>query len=156
MELADNDEDEAEALKRLEDDDQRKEDIKRIRIKALMRRARARSEQGGWGDLQGALEGKMSIVHDYSFLSFLLPWNQPPTNPLFSFPNRLPTPLLPLLLLFPPPAFRHPHHQHRSPHPPTAHRNRQEQRNGRDDGQTQGSWQRHPQTLWLVDGQFQV
>jgi len=33
----------------------RKEDIQRIRAKALMRRARARSELGGWSVLEGAL-----------------------------------------------------------------------------------------------------
>jgi tetratricopeptide (TPR) repeat protein len=33
----------------------REEDIARIRAKALMRRARARSELGGWTDLEGAL-----------------------------------------------------------------------------------------------------
>ena len=33
-------------------------DIERIRAKALMRRAKARSEQGGWASLQGAEEGK--------------------------------------------------------------------------------------------------
>jgi hypothetical protein len=32
-------------------------DIERIRCKALMRRARARSEQGGWSNLQSAEEG---------------------------------------------------------------------------------------------------
>ncbi|GAB1318633.1 Tetratricopeptide repeat protein 1 [Madurella fahalii] len=34
----------------------RQEDIARIRSKALMRRARARSEQGGWSNLEGAIE----------------------------------------------------------------------------------------------------
>ncbi|KAK7957857.1 hypothetical protein PG988_012705 [Apiospora saccharicola] len=34
----------------------RKEDIARIRAKALMRRARARSEKGGWANLSGAEE----------------------------------------------------------------------------------------------------
>lgn len=60
IELADEDKDEAAALKKIQDNDKRKEDIKRIRAKALMRRARARSEQGGWGNLQGALEGIIS------------------------------------------------------------------------------------------------
>jgi hypothetical protein len=32
-------------------------DIERIKAKALMRRAKARSEQGGWSVLQGAEEG---------------------------------------------------------------------------------------------------
>ena len=36
---------------------QREADVERIRAKALMRRARARSEQGGWATLQGAEEG---------------------------------------------------------------------------------------------------
>ncbi|RDW80534.1 hypothetical protein BP5796_05232 [Coleophoma crateriformis] len=35
---------------------QREKDIERIRAKALMRRARARSEQGGWASLSGAEE----------------------------------------------------------------------------------------------------
>lgn len=39
------------------DKDKREGDIERIRAKALMRRARARSEQGGWSSLQGAEEG---------------------------------------------------------------------------------------------------
>lgn len=36
---------------------QREADVERIRAKALMRRARARSEQSGWATLQGAEEG---------------------------------------------------------------------------------------------------
>jgi tetratricopeptide (TPR) repeat protein len=36
----------------------READIERIRAKALMRRARARSEIGGWSTLQGAEDGK--------------------------------------------------------------------------------------------------
>lgn len=38
----------------------RKADIERIRGKALMRRARARSAQGGWAVLQGAEEGNLN------------------------------------------------------------------------------------------------
>ena len=45
-----------EELKKLEMSDQRRDDILRIRAKALMRRAKAKSEQGGWGNLQGAEE----------------------------------------------------------------------------------------------------
>ena len=44
-------------LAKLETSDQRREDIRRIRAKALMRRARAKGEEGGWGNLQGAEEG---------------------------------------------------------------------------------------------------
>ncbi|EEP79758.1 predicted protein [Uncinocarpus reesii 1704] len=47
-------EDEAEQLRRLNENDTRKEDVKRIRAKALMRRARAKMELGGWANLQGA------------------------------------------------------------------------------------------------------
>ncbi|KAL8830448.1 MAG: hypothetical protein Q9170_005731 [Blastenia crenularia] len=61
VELADDEEDEAEAIERIKKNDQRKEDVKRIRSKALMRRARGRSEQGGWGNLQGALEDYQSL-----------------------------------------------------------------------------------------------
>lgn len=49
-----------EELAKLEVSDQRREDIKRIRAKALMRRAKAKSEDGGWGNLQGAEEGLSS------------------------------------------------------------------------------------------------
>ena len=45
-----------EELKKLEMSDQRRDDVLRIRSKALMRRAKAKSEQGGWGNLQGAEE----------------------------------------------------------------------------------------------------
>ena len=44
-------------LAKLQISDQRREDIRRIRAKALMRRARAKGEEGGWGNLQGAEEG---------------------------------------------------------------------------------------------------
>lgn len=49
---------EEEELDRVRRDDRRKEDVRRIRAKTLMRRARARSELGGWGNLQGAEEGE--------------------------------------------------------------------------------------------------
>ncbi|GES66801.1 tetratricopeptide repeat protein 1 [Aspergillus terreus] len=47
---------EQEELTRLKREDERKADILRIRAKALMRRARAKSLLGGWGNLQGAEE----------------------------------------------------------------------------------------------------
>jgi hypothetical protein len=40
----------------------READIERIRGKALMRRARARSEMGGWAALAGAEEGRLDLV----------------------------------------------------------------------------------------------
>ena len=49
-------------LKKLALSDQRNTDIARIHSKALMRRAKAKLESGGWGNLQGAEE-------DYKILS---------------------------------------------------------------------------------------
>lgn len=40
----------------------RREDIKRIRYKALIRRARARSEAGGWSNLSGAEEDYKTLA----------------------------------------------------------------------------------------------
>lgn len=66
--------DEAEKeLENLKISDERKTDIQRIRAKALMRRAKARSEQGGWSNLQGAEEGEglailtsnMTLAHGF-------------------------------------------------------------------------------------------
>ncbi|KAL8985323.1 MAG: hypothetical protein Q9177_004463, partial [Variospora cf. flavescens] len=70
IELAEDEEDEGQALEKIARDDRRKDDIRRIRAKALMRRARARSEQGGWANLQGALEDYQSLS---SLPSSLLP-----------------------------------------------------------------------------------
>ncbi|EAW06755.1 putative tetratricopeptide repeat protein 1 (TTC1) [Aspergillus clavatus NRRL 1] len=47
---------EEEELKRLQRMDEQRNDVMRIRAKALMRRARAKSQLGGWGNLQGAEE----------------------------------------------------------------------------------------------------
>lgn len=44
------------------DKGKREADIERIRAKALMRRARARSEIGGWSTLQGAEDGKFIFL----------------------------------------------------------------------------------------------
>ncbi|KNG84947.1 tetratricopeptide repeat protein 1 (TTC1) [Aspergillus nomiae NRRL 13137] len=52
----DDEEAEQEELKRLQKVDDRKNDVMRIRAKALMRRARAKSQLSGWGNLQGAEE----------------------------------------------------------------------------------------------------
>ncbi|TAQ83910.1 hypothetical protein B7494_g7767 [Chlorociboria aeruginascens] len=48
---------------------ERERDIERIRTKALMRRARARSELGGWASLQGAEEVRVNWLEDYKTLS---------------------------------------------------------------------------------------
>lgn len=62
VEISGDGEDAEVELKQLEISDQRRNDIQRIRSKALMRRAKAKYELGGWGNLQGAEE-------DYKALS---------------------------------------------------------------------------------------
>lgn len=56
VEIPDDAEDEQAELNRLRESDERKRNVLRIRAKALMRRARAKTELGGWGNLQGAEE----------------------------------------------------------------------------------------------------
>ncbi|KAL9613901.1 MAG: hypothetical protein Q9167_001579 [Letrouitia subvulpina] len=48
--------DDFEELEKLKMSDQRRDDARRIKAKALMRRAKGRTEQGGWANLQGAEE----------------------------------------------------------------------------------------------------
>ncbi|KLJ09120.1 hypothetical protein EMPG_15459 [Blastomyces silverae] len=65
VELLDDDGDEESEetqLKKLQEEDRRKEDIQRIRAKALMRRARAKMELGGWANLQGAEEDYKALL----------------------------------------------------------------------------------------------
>lgn len=45
----------------------RETDIERIRVKALLRRARARSELGGWSSLAGAEEGMLLSIPLHCF-----------------------------------------------------------------------------------------
>lgn len=57
IEIAGDDEEaEQEELKRIKKNDERRNNVARIRAKALMRRAKAKSQQGGWANLQGADE----------------------------------------------------------------------------------------------------
>lgn len=53
---------EKEELERLRNIDEQKRNIERIRAKALTRRAKARSQQGGWANLQGAEEDYKTLV----------------------------------------------------------------------------------------------
>lgn len=63
VELSGDDDDSEQAeLHRLQKIDERKRDILRIRAKALMRRARAKMELGGWGNLQGAEEDYRTLA----------------------------------------------------------------------------------------------
>lgn len=56
VEITGDDDEAEEELKRLQKQDEKKRDVLRIRAKALMRRARAKMQLGGWGNLQGAEE----------------------------------------------------------------------------------------------------
>jgi tetratricopeptide (TPR) repeat protein len=72
VELAEGeDEDDAAALEKLALSDARKADISRIRAKALMRRARARSSLAGWADLAGAEEDYTLLASDPRLSSIL-------------------------------------------------------------------------------------
>ena len=67
--------DDASAEKQLRDlqmSDLRREDVRRIRVKALMRRAKGRAEQGGWGNLAAAEEGIYILPYPYLSI-YLLP-----------------------------------------------------------------------------------
>jgi tetratricopeptide (TPR) repeat protein len=73
------DDDTAEKIEALEKSGRTRDDVQKIRVKAFLRRAKARSETGGWAALQGAYEGKIIFVTscwnsylmciDYTFLS---------------------------------------------------------------------------------------
>jgi len=58
----DNEEAEKEELDRLRKIDEQKRDVARIRGKALMRRAKARSQQSNWANLQGAEEDYKTLA----------------------------------------------------------------------------------------------
>ncbi|KAL5340278.1 hypothetical protein BJX70DRAFT_361965 [Aspergillus crustosus] len=53
---------EQEQLQRIKESDDMKRDVLRIRAKALMRRARAKTELSGWGNLQGAEEDYKTLA----------------------------------------------------------------------------------------------
>ncbi|KAI5239308.1 putative tetratricopeptide repeat protein 1 [Aureobasidium subglaciale] len=71
------DDETAEKIEALEKSGRTRDDVQKIRVKAFLRRAKARSETGGWAALQGAYEGKnfvncydTHLTHaDYMFLS---------------------------------------------------------------------------------------
>lgn len=48
-------------LKRLRDQDEQRTNVMRIRAKSLMRRAKAKSQMGGWASLQGAAEDYQAL-----------------------------------------------------------------------------------------------
>lgn len=56
------DDDTAEKIEALEKSGRTRDDVQKIRVKAFLRRAKARSETGGWAALQGAYEGKNVFV----------------------------------------------------------------------------------------------
>lgn len=63
VELQDHEkDDEEEQLKKLVENDAKREDVMRIRAKALMRRGRGKMELGGWANLQGADEDYKELL----------------------------------------------------------------------------------------------
>ncbi|KAI4763524.1 putative tetratricopeptide repeat protein 1 [Aureobasidium sp. EXF-3400] len=73
------DDETAEKIEALEKSGRTRDDVQKIRVKAFLRRAKARSETGGWAALQGAYEGKNGFMTscgnlnltcaDYTFLA---------------------------------------------------------------------------------------
>ncbi|CAG7922313.1 unnamed protein product [Penicillium olsonii] len=63
VEISGDDEDaELEELQRLKEQDELRNKVLRLRAKILMRRAKAKSQIGGWGNLQGAAEDYQALV----------------------------------------------------------------------------------------------
>ncbi|MCJ1433356.1 hypothetical protein MMC27_002716 [Xylographa pallens] len=63
VEIEGDGEDAVRELAELKLSDERKVDLKRIRAKALMRRAKGKMEQDGWGNLAGAEEGENECLY---------------------------------------------------------------------------------------------
>ena len=62
VELSGDDEEaELKELQRLQEQDEQRGKVMRLRAKVLMRRAKAKTEIGGWGSLQGAAEDYQAI-----------------------------------------------------------------------------------------------
>ncbi|CAD0088826.1 unnamed protein product [Aureobasidium vineae] len=59
------DDETAEKIEALEKSGRTRDDVQKIRVKAFLRRAKARSETGGWAALQGAYEGENVYVISY-------------------------------------------------------------------------------------------
>lgn len=57
----DNAEAEEKEVKRLKEQDEQRTNVMRIRAKSLMRRAKAKSQMGGWANLQGAAEDYQAL-----------------------------------------------------------------------------------------------
>ncbi|KAJ9243326.1 hypothetical protein DTO169E5_2908 [Paecilomyces variotii] len=62
VELSGEDDEAQKQLETLKRNDEQKENVRRIRAKALMRRARARTELDGWANLQGAEEDYKELI----------------------------------------------------------------------------------------------
>ncbi|KAJ5097946.1 hypothetical protein N7532_004947 [Penicillium argentinense] len=60
--LGEDEEAEERQLKQLKAQDEQRTNVNRIRIKALMRRAKAKSQLGGWANLQGASEDYQALA----------------------------------------------------------------------------------------------
>jgi tetratricopeptide (TPR) repeat protein len=116
------------------------DDVRKLRIKALLRRAKARTELGTWSHLQGAQEGSYSRAHCPQHL-----------QPTYTPPLRLPSPCSH--------AKSHPHRPKNrtdsSPHPPTEAGGSQAEGNGGYDGQVKTVGQWDVETVRAEYGQLQ-
>ncbi len=57
------DHDTAEKIEALNRSGRSRNDVQKIRVKVLLRRAKARTELGGWAELQGADEGNFLTIY---------------------------------------------------------------------------------------------
>ncbi|PQE03698.1 tetratricopeptide repeat 1 protein [Rutstroemia sp. NJR-2017a BBW] len=103
----------------------READIERIRAKALMRRARARSEQDGWASLQGAEEGIISLSPIHATPNHPSRKLTPPPKPRLQAPLQHDQPL----------NQRSPTRKNTTTAPSRQDQSRTGTRNGRDDGE---------------------
>ena len=76
VEIEGDGEDAVRELAELKLSDARKVDIKRIRAKALMRRAKGKMEQDGWGNLAGAEEGENESLYWKSCRSLCIDYKE--------------------------------------------------------------------------------
>lgn len=65
------DDETAAKIEALEKSGKTKDDVQKIRVKAFLRRAKARSETGGWAALQGAYEGMYNFASSLTRTSLI-------------------------------------------------------------------------------------
>lgn len=81
------DDETAEKIEALEKSGRTRDDVQKIRVKAFLRRAKARSETGGWAALQGAYEGE-NVSCDFASTLTTDVFQTIPSLPLYQIFHR--------------------------------------------------------------------